>query len=140
MQGSRYFSLFDFSAAYYQIPVDPKSRSYVAFITLDGLYHLTRMHFGAAGAGALAAQQRMVNKLLTEMKWICALAYLEDVIVLSHTLENYLVHLRQLFEKVKKIHSTLSHRNVNCVILKLDVRVSRYQKMASDLIQLRQKN
>ena len=66
LQGKRYFSVFDFPNAYWQIEVKPASRKYLAFITPDGLYEWKRMPFGAAGAPA--TQQRMVDKLLANMK------------------------------------------------------------------------
>lgn len=98
--GKAYFSLFDFPSAYYQIEVEPKSRPYLAFITPDGHYQPTRMPFGAAGAPA--TQQRMVDRLLAGMKWICALAYLDDVMIFSNTFEEHLTHLRKFFERVRK--------------------------------------
>ena len=58
------------------------------------------MPFGAAGAPA--TQQRMADNLLAGMKWICALAYLDHVMVFSQTFEDHLKHLKQLFERARK--------------------------------------
>lgn len=99
LQGKHYFSVFDFPSAYWQIPVAENSRKYTAFVTRDGLYEWVRMPFGASGAPA--TQQRMVDSLLAGMKWRCALAYLDDVVIFSNTLDEHLTHLKEFFERVK---------------------------------------
>ncbi|KAL8430034.1 hypothetical protein Efla_001389 [Eimeria flavescens] len=55
------------------------------------------MPFGAAGAPV--TQQRMVDNLRAGMKWSCALAYLDDVIVFSNTFKEHVTHLRKLFSR-----------------------------------------
>lgn len=105
LQGKRYFSVFDFPSAYWQIEVDEESRKFLAFITPDGLYEWTRMPFGAAGAPA--TQQRMVDKLLAGMKWISALAYLDDVVIFSSTFADHLKHLELFFKRVKEANLQL---------------------------------
>ena len=105
LQGKRYFSIFDFPSAYWQVEVDADSRKYLAFITPDGLYEWKRMPFGAAGAPA--TQQRMIDKLLAGMKWISALAYLDDVVIYSDTFEQHLLHLEMFFARVAKANLQL---------------------------------
>ena len=100
LQGKRYFSVFDLLKAYWQVETDADSRKYLAFITPDGLYEWARMPFGAAGAPA--TQQRMMDKLLTGLKWVCALAYLDDIVVYSDTFEQHLTHLEALFRRCEK--------------------------------------
>ncbi|KAL8439010.1 hypothetical protein Efla_002419 [Eimeria flavescens] len=95
LQGKAFCSLFDFPAAYYKAEVEERARPFRAFQTQDGHYQPTRMPFGAAKAPA--TQQRMVDNLLAGMKWSCALACLDDVIVFSNTFEEYLTHLRKLY-------------------------------------------
>ena len=58
------------------------------------------MPFGIAGAPAV--QQRMMDSLLAGMKWISALAYLDDIAVYSKTFEEHLSHLEALFKKCKE--------------------------------------
>ena len=100
LQGKRYFSVFDLLKAYWQVETEPASRKYLAFITPDGLYEWTRMPFGAAGAPA--TQQRMMDRLLAGLKWVCALAYLDDIVVYSDTFEQHLAHLEALFQRCEK--------------------------------------
>ena len=47
LQGSAIFSMLDASAAYHTIPVEPKAKPLLAFITPWGLYTFNRMPFGA---------------------------------------------------------------------------------------------
>ena len=50
LQGARYFSAIDASAAYHTIPVNEKSRPYLAFLTPWGTYQYKKMPFGAKNA------------------------------------------------------------------------------------------
>ena len=51
MQGSRVFSTLDAAGAYHCVPVAPKTRLSLAFVTQFGLYTLKRMPIGASNAG-----------------------------------------------------------------------------------------
>jgi len=46
MEGSRYFSILDMQAGYWQVEVDEQDRAKTAFITADGLYEFKVMPFG----------------------------------------------------------------------------------------------
>ena len=105
LEGKMYFSVFDLVKAYWQVEVDPASRKYLAFITPDGLYEWTRMPFGVAAAPA--TQQRMVDKLLAGLKWCCAIAYLDDIVIFSNTFEEHLAHLEALFGRCRKANLQL---------------------------------
>ncbi|PHJ23293.1 retrovirus-related pol polyprotein from transposon [Cystoisospora suis] len=111
LQGKTFFSVFDFPNAYWQIEVEPESRKFLAFITPDGHYEWTRMPFGAAAAPA--TQQRMIDKLLGGMKWVCAIAYLDDVVVFSDTFADHLKHLEAFFVKVKEANLQLKPQKSN---------------------------
>ena len=118
LYGKRYFSVFDLLKAYWQIEVEPASRKHLAFITPDGLYEWTRMPFGAAGAPA--TQQRMIDKLLAGLKWVCAIAYLDDIVVFSDTFDEHLAHLEALFSRcasaqlqLQPIKSTLCQKETH---------------------------
>ena len=100
LHGKTYFSTFDLLKAYWQIPVHKDTQEYLAFITPDGLYEWLRMPFGIAGAPA--TQQRMMDSLLAGMKWISALAYLDDIVVCSKKFEEHLSHLEALFKRCKE--------------------------------------
>ena len=110
LQGMAFFPIFDFPAAYYQVEVEKSSRPYLAVITPDGHYQPTRMPFGVAGAPATL--KRMIDRLLAGMKWTCALACLDDVIVFSNTFEDHVSQLRKFFECARK--SSLHFKPQKC--------------------------
>lgn len=98
LRGKKYFSVFDFTSAYWQIPVAHKSRPLLAFITTEGIYQWQRMPFGAVGAPY--TQQLLVDHILGNLKWKCAIAYLDDIIIFSDTLEEHLEHIAAFLERV----------------------------------------
>ena len=57
------------------------------------------MLFGPAGAPA--TQQRMEDHLTLGIKWISAIAYLDDVIILSNAFEVHMVHLQTSVHHIK---------------------------------------
>lgn len=67
LQGKRFFSVFDFPNAYWQIEVAPECsrnagmQKYSAFMITDGWYQRNRLPFGVAGAPA--TQQRLFGTL-----------------------------------------------------------------------------
>ena len=89
--------LFYFLHAFWQIEAHSSARKFLAFITPDGLYEWTRMPFGSAGAPA--TQQRMIDMLLAGIKWVCAIAYLDDTIVFSDSYAAHINHLEILFSR-----------------------------------------
>ena len=62
MEGSRYFTILDMQAGYWQVEVDEKDRAKTAFITADGLYEFKVMPFGLTNAPATF--QRMMDVVL----------------------------------------------------------------------------
>ena len=64
---TRYFTTLDLTAGYWQIPLDPASRSKSAFTTHCGLHEFTRMPFGLCnGPGTLSLG---MDLLPTTAKW-----------------------------------------------------------------------
>ncbi|CAF4885427.1 unnamed protein product [Pieris macdunnoughi] len=75
----------DLISGYYQVPVAEESRPLTAFVTPDGHYEFKRMPFGLANAPAVF--QRLMNTMLGNKRDELALAYLDDILVPSVTLE-----------------------------------------------------
>ena len=82
---AHYFSL-DLKSGYWQIEVDERDREKTAFVTPDGLYQFRVLPFGLCSAPATF--QRMMDTVLTGLKWQTCLVYLDDVVVFSATFEN----------------------------------------------------
>lgn len=94
-KGKRYFSVLDMCSGFYQIEVAEEDRPKTSFVTPDCLRQYRRLPFGFASSPAIF--QRMIDTLLGGMKWVCAVGYIDDIIVYSDTWDDHRRHLRQLF-------------------------------------------
>ena len=105
-----YFSTFDVTKGYWQIPVRTQDKPYTAFITHRGLHQFRVMPFGLVNAPATF--NRLMRKLLHGND--CLDNYVDDV--LAHTID-WLLHitiLRDFFVRVRDAHLTL--RPTKCSI------------------------
>ena len=98
--GAKYFSKMDLKSGYHQIPMSEESRPKTAFITHMGLFEYNRMPFGLAGAPPIF--QDLMNNVLQGLLHDSVLAYLDDVIVYSKTIEDHLIHVEQVFLRFRK--------------------------------------
>ena len=74
LQGSAYYSMFDLTSGFWQVPMDEESRQYTAF-TLGsmGLFECERMPFGLCNAPATF--QRLMQSCLGELNLTYCLIY-----------------------------------------------------------------
>lgn len=98
LAGARVFSALDAAAAYNIIPVAEKSRPLLAFITPMGLFTYKRMPFGPKNSGAVYA--RFIEGLLDGLRSEQVIAYLDDVLVFTRTMEEHL----DVLERVLLMH------------------------------------
>ena len=94
LQGAKVFSVLDVASAYHHIPVDPASRDFTAFASPFGSFRYRSMSFGLKNAGATYC--RMVDKMLQKLPPGFVLAYLDDVLIYSGSLEQHVEHLEQV--------------------------------------------
>ena len=95
LQGARYFSAIDASAAYHTVPVEAKSRPYLAFLTPYGTFQFKKMPFGAKNAGA--TYSRLVELAIMKLRSPAILAYIDDVICATAELYEHLNELEKVF-------------------------------------------
>jgi hypothetical protein len=91
LQGHKYFTALDLASGYHQIRMADDSQPKTAFRTPDGLYQWTVMPFGLTNAPSVF-QQAMHVVLQGLLGKIC-LAYLDDIIIISKTLEEHADHI-----------------------------------------------
>ena len=96
---AKYISTLDLTRSYWQVPGAPESRSHTAFTTPFGLYQFRVMPFGLQGAPATI--QRMMDVLLKRIREY-ADAYLDDLVIFSHTWEEHCKHLRAVFSRLRE--------------------------------------
>ena len=91
LNAARYFSTLDLWAGYHHIPLDEVSISKAAFISPFGKYKYIKVPFGLAQAPAYF--QELMTGILKDFNF--AIAYMDDIIIFSKTLEEHLDHIKQ---------------------------------------------
>ena len=91
-------STLDLASGYWQIPLAPGSREKTAFATPFGLFEFEVMPFGLHNAPATF--QRMMDHVLRDCQDF-ARAYIDDIAVFSHSWEEHLSHLQQVFNRLQ---------------------------------------
>jgi len=83
------FGIIDFTGGYHQTPLHPDSQEYIACITQYGLFEWNRVAIGLKGSGPFF-ERSMANKVLAwYVTYICE-AYIDDVLLLGATDDEYL--------------------------------------------------
>ena len=97
---AKVYSTIDLKSGYWQIPLHPNSRKYTAFSTPDGgQYQFKVMPFGLKNAPCTF--QNLMREVLGTYWRKFAIAYLDDIIIYSNTVEEHLVQLSLVLEKLE---------------------------------------
>ena len=96
LNGATYFTTLDLRAGYHHIPLDKPSIPKTAFNSPFGKYEYIKVPFGLAQAPAYF--QELMTGILMDFNF--AIAYLDDIIIFSKTLQEHLSHIRKVFEKL----------------------------------------
>lgn len=99
-KSSAFMSTMDLRSGYWQIEVAKNDREKTAFITPFGMYQFNRMPFGLRNAPATF--QRLMDHLKNQIPDIPLLIYLDDLILLSASFNEHLIHLEKVFQQLKK--------------------------------------
>lgn len=103
---ARWFSSFDLSQGFFQIPVSEADIEKTAFICHQGTYEFTRMPFGVAGGPATF--QTLMDRLLHGINHSFAMAFLDDVLVYSEDLESHVEHVREVLQRIGNAGLTIN--------------------------------
>ena len=95
----RVFSTLDLKSGYWQLPVAAEDQEKTAFICHRGQFSYKRVSFGLANAPAHF--QRTMSRVLAPLLGVCALVYIDDIIVYSRDLAEHVQHLRQVFDLLR---------------------------------------
>ena len=96
LNGVKYFSSLDLRAGYHHIPLDKSSIPKTAFNSPFGKYEYVKVPFGLAQAPAYF--QELMTGILKDFNF--AIAYLDNIIIFSRTVEEHLSHIKKAFEKL----------------------------------------
>ena len=116
---SQVFSTLDSAGAFHSMVIRPQDRDYTAFVTPFGQYRFCRLPFGLANAPS--AYSRLVQIALDRLPRNPAftIAFIDDIICHSITVEEHLDHLRQVVE----LHASVGMKlNLNkCSVVRKEV-------------------
>ena len=97
LSGARWFSKFDLTSGYWQVPLEESSKQYTAFRTRIGLFQFRVMPFGLVNAPATFSRlMRLVTRGIEDVY-----CYLDDVLVASKDWESHLRTLQALFQALQ---------------------------------------
>jgi cleavage and polyadenylation specificity factor subunit 1 len=104
LTGCTVFSKIDLRKGYWQVPVEPGDVPKTAVATPFGLFEFLRMPFGLRNAGS--SFQRMMDRVIAGLPF--AYVYLDDLRVASVGTPNHLLHLQQVFERLRAFGLVIS--------------------------------
>ena len=108
---ARFFSKLDLSKGYYQIPVPPEVRKYLAFSTHRSHYEFTVLPFGLHNAPSIFS--KMMTKLLAPLNNQNILHFMDDVLIATQTWDQHMQALEMLLKRLRETGLTARPKNVN---------------------------
>ena len=99
LTGSVWFTTFDMKSSYHQVELEAADADKTAFICREGMFKFVTTPFGLCNAGATF--QRVVDMVLAGLSFDICLAYIDDVIVFSKTIDDHFVRLRPVLERLQ---------------------------------------
>lgn len=97
-----YFTTLDLAQGFHQIELDSESIEKTAFTVNNGHYEYLRMPFGLKNAPATF--QRMMDEVLKDYLYKFCFVYMDDVVIFSKSLQEHLLHIRQIFSRLKEVN------------------------------------
>ena len=95
----KFMACLDMTKGYWQAPVAEASRKYTAFITYEGVFEFNRVAMGLKGAPAYF-QRVMSSVVLAGLVYTACEVYMDDVIVLGDTEEQYMENLEKVLKRL----------------------------------------
>jgi len=117
LAGSVWYSTFDQRQGYHQLEVDYEDSFKTAFICKLGQFRFKRLPFGLTNA--VASYQRLIDLVLSGLNMEICLAFLDDVILFSTTLEQHLERLEVLLQRL--LAAGLKLKPTKCYLLQRKV-------------------
>ena len=94
------FTTLDLMKGYHQIRMEEESKSKTAFICHAGLFQYRRMPFGLTNAPTTF--QRLMNQLFSGEEWKFVFVYLDDLLIVSQTVQEHQEHVKKVLTKLQQ--------------------------------------
>jgi len=101
LAGSAWYSTFDLKNSFHQIEMDSASAEKTAFLCKEGLFQYNTMPFGLSNSGATF--QRAMDIILSGLSYDICLAYLDDIIIYSASIEEQLERLDIVLARIGQV-------------------------------------
>ncbi|POM70943.1 Gag-pol fusion protein, partial [Phytophthora palmivora] len=125
LHGSQRFSSLDLHSGYWQLGVAASDKPKTAFTTRRGLFQFTRMPFGLCNAPSTF--QRLMDRVLRGLTWVCCLVYSDDVIIFTKgSVAQHVVELAIVLER-------LSEAGLSLKVSKCSFATTRMEYLGHDL-------
>jgi len=96
----KYFSAFDLRSGYFQVEMEEADKGKTSFVTRSGLYQFKVMPFGVTNGPATF--QRLMDLTMAGLNYNICLVYLDDIILMSQTVEEHLERLVLILDRLRK--------------------------------------
>jgi len=109
LAGKKVFSSLDLRSGYFQMRVAEKDAHKTAFRSPIGSYEYLVVPFGVCNAPS--AFSRMIDHVFPPLEFgDCLVKYIDDLLIFSDNMEDHLVHLRRVFDRMtrEKLYPKLS--------------------------------
>ena len=96
---AKYFTTLDLKSGYWQIPLREEDKEKTAFGCHRGLFEYNVLPFGLTNGPSTF--QQLISMVLNELGDF-SMAYLDDIIIFSPTLEDHMRHINKVFERLRE--------------------------------------
>lgn len=96
----QYFTTLDLASGFYQVEMSPEDIPKTAFNVEHGHYEFLRMPMGLKNSPSTF--QRVMDNVLKDLQNTVCLVYLDDIIVFSTSLQEHIVNLQKVFQKLRE--------------------------------------
>ncbi|CAK1581928.1 unnamed protein product [Parnassius mnemosyne] len=96
----QYFTTLDLASGIYQVEMNPSDIPKTAFNVEHGHFEFLRMPMGLKNSPSTF--QRVMDNVLRDLQNTVCLVYLDDIIVFSTSLQEHMVNLEKVFQKLRE--------------------------------------